>query len=90
MIVIEGKDPPPFGLITPDALSPCLFTLLQQLGHDGVNKASSSSTASIKTSARQLRSLPGPCQSLLCATMQLQTGGLGRCYETPGKQLNGC
>lgn len=39
---IEDKDPPRFGLITPGALSPCLFTLLQQLGHVGVNKASSS------------------------------------------------
>lgn len=75
MITIEVKDPPPFGLITPDALSPCLFTLLQQLGHEGVNKASSPSTASIKTSARRLRSLSGPCQTTLCATIQLQTCG---------------
>lgn len=75
--MIEGKVPPPFGLITPDALSPCLFTLLQQLGHEGVNKASSPSTAWIKTSVRKLRSLSGPCQTLLCATTQLQTGGFG-------------
>lgn len=41
MIMIEGSVPPPFGLITPDALSlPCLFTLLQQLGGERVNKAS--------------------------------------------------
>lgn len=67
MTMIEGNDPPPFGLITPDALSPCLFTLLQQLGHEGVNKASSPSTASIKTSARKMRSVSGPCQtSALC------------------------
>lgn len=77
MIMIEGKDPPPFGLITPDALSPCLFTLLQQPGHEGVNKASGPSTASIKTSDRELRSLSGPCQSSICATIQLHTGGLG-------------
>lgn len=70
-IMIEGSDPPPFGLITPDALSPCLFTLLQQLGHEGVNKASSTSTASIITSARDMRSLPGPCLTSLCATIQL-------------------
>lgn len=66
MILVEGGDPPPFGLITPDALSPCLFTLLQQLGHEGVNKASCPSTAWIKTSARKLRSVSGPCQSSLC------------------------
>lgn len=66
MISVEGGDPPPFGLITPDALSPCLFTLLQQLGHEGVNKASCPSTAWIKTSARKLRSVSGPCQSSLC------------------------
>lgn len=77
--MIEGKAPPPFGLITPDALSPCLFTLLQQLGHEGVNKALSPSTAWIKTSARKLRSLPGPYQTSLSATIQLQTGGLGGC-----------
>lgn len=65
MIMVEGKVPPPFGLITPDALSPSLFTLLQQLGHEGVNKASSPSTAWIKTSARKLRSLSGPCQTIL-------------------------
>lgn len=63
MIMIEGSVPPPFGLITPDALSPCLFTLLQQLGHAGVNRALSLSTAWIKTSARTLRSLSGPCQT---------------------------
>lgn len=60
MIMIEGKVPPPFGLITPDALSLCLFTLLKQLGHEGVNKASGPSTAWIKTSARTVRSLSGP------------------------------
>lgn len=75
--VIEGKVPPPFGLITSDALSPCLFTLLQQLGLEGVIKASSPSTAWILTSARKLRSLSGPCQALLCATIQLHTDGLG-------------
>lgn len=74
--MIEGKVPPPFGLITPDALSPCLFTLLQQLGQEGVNEASSPSTAWIKTSTRKLRSLSGPCLTSLCATMQTQTGGL--------------
>lgn len=77
MTMIADKEPPPFGLITPDALSPCLFTLLQQLSHEGVNKASSPSTASIKTSARRLRSLSGPCQTTLSATIQLQTDGLG-------------
>lgn len=71
VIMIEGKDPPPFGQITHDALSPCLFTLLQQLGHEGVNKASSPSTASIRTSARNICSLPGPC---LCTTMLQRTG----------------
>lgn len=78
MITTKEKVPPPLGLITPDALSPCLFTLLQQLGQEGVNKASSPSTAWIKTSTRKLRSLSGPCLSSLCATMQMQTGGLGR------------
>lgn len=78
MIMTEKRVPPPFGLITPDALSPCLFTLLQQLGQEGVNKASSPSTAWIKTSTRKLRSLLGPCLSSLCATMQMQTGGIGR------------
>lgn len=63
--MIEGKVPPPFGLITPDALSPCLFTLLQQLGREGVNKASGPSSAWVKTSARELRSLSGPCQTVL-------------------------
>lgn len=64
MAVIESKVSPPFGLITPDALSPCLFTLLQQPGHEGVNKASSSSTASIKTPTRKLRSRSGACQTV--------------------------
>lgn len=76
MIMTEGKVPPPFGLITPDALSPCLFTLLQQLGQERVNKASSPSTAWIKTSTRKLRSLSGPCLCSLCAIMQMQTGEL--------------
>ena len=52
MIISEGNDPPPFGLITPDALSPCLFTLVQQLGNEGVNKASSPSTVWINTRDR--------------------------------------
>ena len=78
MIMIEGKVPPPFGLITPDALSPCLFTLLQQLGHEGVNEALSPSTAWINTCARELRSLSGPCQTLPSAfKIQLRTGVLG-------------
>lgn len=81
MIMIEGKDPSPFGLITPDALSPCLFTLLQQLGHEGVNKASRLSTASIKTSARNIRSLSGPCQASLWPTIQQRTGELGGYQE---------
>ena len=81
MKIIDGKDPPPFGLITPDALSPCLFTLLQQLGEERVNKASSPSTAWVRTSARELRNLSGPCQTMLCATGLLQEGGLGRFRE---------
>lgn len=86
MIVIEGKAPPPFGLITPDALSPCLFTLLQQLGREGVNKASSLSTASIKASVPNVRSLSGPCQTSLWVTIQLrkgEVGGLQEAHKTP-------
>lgn len=86
MIVIEGKDPPPFGLITPDALSPCLFTLLQQLGREGVNKASSLSTASIKASAPNVRSLSGPCKTSLRVTVQRRSGevgGLQEAHKTP-------
>lgn len=56
MIMIEWKNPPPFGLITPDALFPCLFTWLQQRGQEEVNKASGLSTASITTSVRHRRS----------------------------------
>lgn len=63
-ILVEGSDPPPFGLITLGALSPCLFTLQQPLGHEGVNKASRSSAASIKAPARELRSLLGSCKSV--------------------------
>lgn len=74
-IMIEGRVPPPFGLITPDALSPCLFTLLQQPGHEGVNKASSPSTAWIDTATRKLRSPSGPCQNVLCATTRFCAGG---------------
>lgn len=81
MIVIEGKAPPPFGLITPDALSPCLFTLLQQLGREGVNKASSLSTASIKASVPNVRSLSGPCQTSLWVTIQLRKGEVGGTQE---------
>lgn len=89
--MIEGKVPPPFGLITPDALSPCLFTLLQQLGQWGVNKASGPSTARVITSARELRSLSGPCQTVLCATVQMKTGGLGKFWKAQPrlKQLRG-
>lgn len=65
MIMIEGKNPPSFGLITPDALSPCLFTWLQHPGHEGVNKASSLSTASITTSVRHRPRLWRPCQKSL-------------------------
>lgn len=86
MIEIEGSDPPPFGLITPDALSPCLFTLLQQLGREGVNKASSLSTASIKVSAPNVCSLSGPCQTSLWVTIQLSTrevGGLQEAHKAP-------
>lgn len=72
--MIEGRVPPPFGLITPDALSPCLFTLLQQPGHEGVNKASSPSTAWIDTATRKLRSPSGPCQNVLCATTRFWAG----------------
>lgn len=69
MTVMEGKYPPPFGLITPDALSPCLFTWLQQPGQEEVNKASSRSPASITTSVRHRRSLSRPRQkSLSCFT----------------------
>lgn len=64
VILVEGSDPPPFGLITLGALSPCLFTLQQPLGHEEVNKASSSSAASIKAPARELRSLPGSCKNV--------------------------
>lgn len=73
MIIIEEKNPPPFGLITPDAPSPCLFTWLQQLGQEEVNKASNPSTASITTSVRHTRSLerPGP-KSLSCLKKKMQ------------------
>lgn len=40
MLVVDYLPSPPVGLITPDALSLCLFTLLQQLGHERVNEAS--------------------------------------------------
>ncbi|MEQ2243758.1 hypothetical protein ILYODFUR_010154 [Ilyodon furcidens] len=82
----EGKDPAPFGLITPDALSPCLFTLLQQLGQERVNEASSPSTAWVTTSTRELRSLSGPCQTALCATFYLQAGGLRGRHMKPRTQ----
>lgn len=74
MVVVERKVPLPFGLITPDALSPRLFTLVQQPGHERVNKASSPSTAWVKTPTRKLRSLTGPGENLLCATIRLQAG----------------
>lgn len=73
MVMIEGEDPSPIGLITPDALSPCLFTLLQQPREEGVNKASSQSTASNKISARNICSLSGPCQTSLPAKIQQTT-----------------
>lgn len=40
MLVVDYLPSPPVGLITPDALSLCLFTLVQQLGHERVNEAS--------------------------------------------------
>lgn len=55
----EDNDSPLFGLITLGALSPCLFTLQQQPGNEGVNAASSESTASISATARELRRLLG-------------------------------
>lgn len=96
MIVIEGKDPPPFGLITPDALSPCLFTLLQQLGREAVNKASSLSTASIKVSAPNVCSLSGPFQTSLWVTIKLMTGlwswsfGLQEAHKAQSKTAKFC
>lgn len=86
VIITEYKVPPPFDLITPDALSPGLFTLLQQLGQERVNKASSPSTAWIKTPTPKLRSLSGPCRSSFGETVQLQRGGLGR-YQKATKAL---
>lgn len=84
MILVEDNDPPPFGLITLGALSPCLFTLQQQLGHEGVNEASSPSTASIKAPARELRSLLGSCKSASLADVKgAQHGVLGvACVRT--------
>lgn len=64
VILIEDSDPPAFGVITLGALSRCLFTLQQLLGHKGVNKASGPSAASIKAPARELRSLLGSCKSV--------------------------
>lgn len=79
----EGKGPAPFGLITPDALFPCLFTLVQQLGEEWVNEASSPSTAWVTTSTRELRSLSGPCQTVLRATSHQQPVGIGVRHMKP-------
>lgn len=58
---VEDNDSPLFALITLDAPSPCLFTLQQLPGQEGVKEAYMESTASINAFARELRSLLGSC-----------------------------